>query len=96
MKKIEKKYHGKDIVFVSISVDELKNKEAWKKMIKEKGMVGVQLFADKGWESEFVQGYGIRGIPRFIFLDRKGKIISANAPRPSDPRLIELFKEYGL
>ncbi|MBS9767348.1 MAG: TlpA family protein disulfide reductase [Flavobacteriaceae bacterium] len=96
MKKVEEKYHGKKIAFVSISVDDLKNKEGWKKMVKEKEMAGVQLFADKSWKSTFVNEYGINGIPRFIFLDKKGNIIDANAPRPSDPRLIELFKQYGL
>ncbi len=96
MKKIEKKYHKKDIVFVSLSVDKLKNKEVWKKMVKEKEMAGVQLFADKSWNSDFVRNYEIYSVPRFIFLDKKGKIIDANAPRPSDPKLIELFKEYGL
>ncbi len=96
MKELEEKYHGKDIVFVSISVDELKNKEDWKKMVKEKEMIGIQLFADKSWKSKFVQGYGINSIPRFILIDPKRNIIDANAPRPSDPKLIQLFEEVGI
>ncbi len=96
MKKVEEKYHGKKIAFVSISVDDLKKKDAWKEMVKEKGMAGVQLFADKSFGSDFVKDYGINGIPRFIFLDKKGNIIDADAPRPSDPRLIALFKKHGL
>ncbi|MBS9767349.1 MAG: TlpA family protein disulfide reductase [Flavobacteriaceae bacterium] len=96
MKKLEEKYHKKDIIFISISVDDLKKKDAWKKMVKEKEMAGVQLFADKSFDSDFIKNYSVNSIPRFIFLDKKGKIIDANAPRPSDPKLIELFKEYGL
>lgn len=96
LQKIEKQYHGKNIAFVGISVDRENDKEKWKQMIADKNMSGVQLFADKDWSSNFVRSYGIKGIPRFILIDPKGNIVSANAPRPSDPKLIELFKEVGL
>ncbi len=97
MKKIEEKYHkNRKIAFVSISIDDLKKKEAWKKMVKEKEMAGVQLFANNSWDSEFVKSYGINGIPRFLLIDPLGNIVDADAPRPSDPRLIELFKEQGI
>ncbi len=65
-------------------------------MVKEKEMIGIQLFADKSWKSKFVQGYGINSIPRFILIDPKRNIIDANAPRPSDPKLIQLFEEVGI
>ncbi|SDX28079.1 Thiol-disulfide isomerase or thioredoxin [Lutibacter oricola] len=89
LKELEKKYHGKNIEFVSISVDKAKDHDVWKKMIKEKEMKGVQLFADKDWSSEFVKGYLIKGIPRFILIDTEGNIINANAKRPSDPKLVD-------
>jgi len=38
-----------------------------------------------------VVDYGIRGIPRFILLDKEGKIINADAPRPSNPKLRSLI-----
>lgn len=91
LKKVEEAYKGKNIEFVSISVDEDKDKEAWKTMIKEKEMGGVQLFSDKNWESDFVQAYRIKGIPRFILIGPDGNIVSPDAPRPSDEKLITLF-----
>ncbi|MFK5891214.1 MAG: TlpA disulfide reductase family protein [Flavobacteriaceae bacterium] len=96
LKKIEKAYHGKNIAFVSISVDTKKAHSAWQKMIKEKNMGGIQLFADNNWKSKFVTDYMIKGIPRFILIDPKGNIVSANAPRPSNPKLKTLLKEYNL
>ena len=33
----------------------------------------------------------ITGIPRFILLDQEGKIIQANATRPSNPETIKTF-----
>ena len=97
LNKIEKKYHGKNIVFVSISLDGKKYYEDWREMIKAREMGGVQLLADEGdYSSSFVRAYQINGIPRYILLDPEGKIVTANAPRPSDSDLIKLFDELGL
>ena len=87
LKEVEKKYAGKNIQFVGISIDEPKDYEKWKTMVTEKELVGIQLMADNNWISQFVQNYGIMGIPRFILIDPSGNIVSADAPRPSDPEL---------
>ena len=109
LKEVEEKYHGKNIEFVSISVDdgrgfqgdtkELKAaaaKEGWKKMVTDKTLGGVQLIADKGFESDFVQGYKINGIPRFILIDPTGNIVDPDAPRPSSAKLIEVFDSLSI
>jgi len=87
LQKIEEKYHGKNIEFVSISIDKAKDNEKWKKFVTDKKLGGVQLFADKDWESEFVVNYGVTGIPRFILIDPQGNIVKSDASRPSDPEL---------
>ena len=69
---------------------------AWKTMITEKELTGVQLFTGKGWEADFIQTYKVSGIPRFILIDPNGNIVDADAPRPSSKKLIELFKELGI
>ena len=96
LKEVEKSYHGKNIEFVSISIDEKKDYEKWKKMVADKELKGIQLFADNAWKSDFVKKYAIDGIPRFILLDAEGKIVNADAPRPSDPKLKEVLTELGL
>ena len=66
-------------------------------MIAEKELKGVQLFSDNDWKSDFVQEYAIEGIPRFILVDDQGKIVSADAPRPSQQKqLMAMFKETGV
>lgn len=60
-------------------------------MVKKDEMKGIQLHL--GVESPFMDAYLINGIPRFILLDRDGKIISANMTRPSDPKTAEKFNE---
>lgn len=96
LKEVEKKYHKKNIEFVSMSVDKPKDHDTWKKMVEDMELKGVQLFADKDWESQFVQDYLIKGIPRFILIDTEGNIVNANAPRPSSEKLIELFNELKI
>ncbi|MGK0414457.1 MAG: thiol-disulfide isomerase/thioredoxin [Polaribacter sp.] len=96
LKKTEKLYHGKNIEFVSISIDKKADHEKWQKMIVDKELDGIQLFADNNMESQFIKDYIIKGIPRFILLDPQGNIVSANAPRPSSEKLIELFNELKI
>ncbi|KAB1067718.1 TlpA family protein disulfide reductase [Tamlana haliotis] len=96
LKKVEKQYHGKNIEFVSISVDVEKKHDTWKKMVVSEQLTGLQLIADKNWDSDFIKGYRIRGIPRFILIDPDGNIVDADAPRPSNPQLISLFDELKI
>jgi len=91
LKKVESKYHGKNIEFVSISVDTEKDYEKWKKMVVSKELGGIQLFADKNWTSDFVKAFGINSIPRFILIGPDGKVIKADAARPSSASLTELL-----
>ncbi|MGQ1785426.1 TlpA family protein disulfide reductase [Saccharicrinis sp. GN24d3] len=93
LKKVEHKYHGKKIEFVSISVDVEKDKEKWKKMVADKELGGVQLIANN---KEFTDAYAVSGIPRFILIDPEGNIVSKSAPRPSNPELITLFNALGI
>ena len=92
LKQVEEKFHGKNIEFVSISVDTKKDYEKWKKFVTEKELGGIQLFADNDWNSDFVKAYGINGIPRFILIDPSGTIVNANADRPSSPALTTLLE----
>lgn len=87
LQKIEEKYHGKNIEFVSISIDNAKDNDKWKNFVTDKNLGGVQLFADKDWRSDFVVEYGVTGIPRFILIDPKGNILNSDAARPSSPEL---------
>ena len=89
LKEVENEFHDKNIAFVSISVDKLAAHEAWKNMIKEKELGGIQLFA--GTDKQFTDDYQIDGIPRFILIDDKCNIVNPDAPRPSNPKLKEVL-----
>jgi len=92
LKRLEASYEGKNITFVSISVD--RNKDAWQKMVTDKSLGGTQLHY--GNDRTFSTEYMIKTIPRFIILDPNGAIINPDAPRPSNPKLIEIFNELNI
>lgn len=87
LKTVEKKYEHDNIKFVSISVDVKKDLTKWKNFVKDNSLGGIQVFADQDWRSAFITSYDIHSIPRFILLDPAGKIVSADAARPSNPAL---------
>ncbi len=104
LKEIEKEYHGKDIQFVSLSIDDDRShggswdkaREDWKAMIADKELGGIQIFAPKGWQTEFIQAYKINGIPRFILIDPAGNVVSPDAPRPSSDELRTLLTTLNI
>ena len=83
LKQLEEQYRDKDIAFVSLSIDQLKNISNWKDMIVDKELEGIQIIADKAWRSKFVTDYVIEGIPRFILIDKNGNLMDPMAPRPA-------------
>lgn len=89
LEKLEEYFAGKNICFVSISTD--KDREAWKKMVKENEMEGIQL--NVNGDLEFSKAYMIRTIPRFILLDPQGRIINSEMSRPSDPMTFQFLKK---
>lgn len=92
LKKLEKEFHGKDIVFVSISLDKSKDTEKWKRFVREKELTGIQLISDDAFNTSLARDYKINSIPRFLLFDKEGKIVDANAKRPSNADLRSQLK----
>ena len=89
--RLVKDYKNKDIVFVSVSIDD--NKGAWKKMLEKENFDWIQIHASKAWKSKIVSENGIRGIPRFMMVDKEGNIVDVNAPQPSSEEIRPLIDE---
>ena len=89
LRTIEEKYKNAPITFISLNVYD--DKAKWEAFINHEKPEGVQLIStDK--DMPFLKKYVVDGIPRFIFIDKQGKIIDANAPRPSNKKLIKLIE----
>ena len=62
-------------------------------MVKNKKGAELQLNVPGGFKSDLVKKYLIRGVPRIVIVDKEGKIVDANAKRPSDPKLKVRLKQ---
>ena len=89
LKKLEKKYRGKPVVFMSISVDKEKDRSKWEKYVKENQLQGVQIMDGKAFEADVTKAYKVYSIPRFLLFDKEGRIVSTAAPRPSSKEIEE-------
>ncbi|MDR1756250.1 MAG: TlpA family protein disulfide reductase [Culturomica sp.] len=87
LKKLEKEYHNKDVVFLSVSTDKEKDKQKWLDFVKAEALSGVQIFGGDQAGRSLMTPYKITSIPRFMLFDRAGNIITTDALRPSSPEI---------
>ena len=78
LQKLEQELENKDVVFLSISLDQ--NSAAWKKKMSELGVHGNQWHDSEG---TLGKALNVKGIPFFIIYDKQGKMYMYDAPRPS-------------
>lgn len=91
LKELENNLTGNNkMQIISISVDS--SYEKWKDYLRDNSIHGKQLFA--GWKSDFVKFYAVGALPRFIFLDKEGLIISPDELRPSNPKLLKRVASF--
>ena len=90
--KLKEAYANKNITIIGISLDD--DKAAWEKMVTEEPMKGIQLHAEKAWQSDVSKSYQIYGIPTFVLIDAEGNIIDYPATRPSEPETILLIDKH--
>ncbi|MFC3809676.1 TlpA family protein disulfide reductase [Lacihabitans lacunae] len=86
------KYKIKQVYF---SIDE-DNFEKCKKTTEKLNLEGLNFYSNTQLTNsikEIIYDSESLSIPRYIIIDENGKILSTNAPRPSDPALIQLLKE---
>ncbi|WP_236582302.1 TlpA family protein disulfide reductase [Sphingobacterium spiritivorum] len=75
---------NKDVVFLYISLDS--KIDAWKKAIDEDKIEGVHLLsqATSGVNTPIAKAFNISGIPRYVIIDKDGRVFDNDAPRPSE------------
>lgn len=74
-----------NIVFLSICIENIDRKSAWKEMIKEKQLPGLHLFyaRNRPQKINLLRKYNIL-FPTYLLLDKELKVVGYNAPRPSE------------
>lgn len=93
-KSLQEEIEDNDAVeFLFVSIDN--NSDAWTNfLIKETMPEGIQVNEIEIVDHTTVQdSYKMWGIPRYILIDAEGKIVNANAPRPSSGKVTGIIKE---
>jgi thiol-disulfide isomerase/thioredoxin len=83
-KKIQEQYAKKDIVFIFLAA--LCTEKSWKGTLAEKQMTGEHFLLSDDQYNVLKSMFGITGIPHYVLVDKKGRVINNNAPRPSDDK----------
>ncbi len=90
LKRLEAELENKDVVFLSISLDE--DEAAWKRKVGELSLKG-NLLVDRG--GLLAKALRVRGIPFFLIYDREGKLLEYGAPRPSSADIKPKLEALG-
>jgi len=92
--KVIHKFSKEKITFLYLSID--KNKDSWLSAVKAENMESYQhSYMVLNQESaSFLKSIKLVNIPRYILLDKQGKILHENAPGPKGDELTIFLKKY--
>ena len=72
----------KDILFLTISIDQKSDQDKWLKAIKGNNMTrNVKSYFGPTGDSHFETDSQINGVPRYFIIDKEGKIINRLRPQ---------------
>ncbi|MBS1639549.1 MAG: TlpA family protein disulfide reductase [Bacteroidetes bacterium] len=90
VKKLLTEYNKHNVAFIQITFD--KEIQPWQKTIYSQKLTEIENYKIiNSINPEIINKYNINSIPRYMLIDKDGKIIDADAPRPSDPKLKTLL-----
>lgn len=89
-RQLEKELSDPDLAFLSVCVGASAEKDLWLKLVKDNHLTGNVVFIDS-WLRGFAKDYRVSSVPRFIIIDRHGKVFSYAAPAPKYPQLKQLI-----
>jgi hypothetical protein len=88
---MKERFSNDSVSFISISLD--KEIQVWQKTIIASGEEKENHFLLTNPDnSTFKKQFNIDAIPRYMLIDKKGKVIYSDAPGPSDSRLGQLVE----
>ncbi|WP_428330574.1 TlpA family protein disulfide reductase [Mucilaginibacter sp.] len=97
---LKQKFKGKDVAFVYLDMDDDMKDGQWRDFIKVNGMTGLHIRKsskdiEQFWDELLPKGAGTRYYPTYFIFDKNGKLVQANAKRPSDKAdLYQQIQQY--
>jgi thiol-disulfide isomerase/thioredoxin len=82
-----RRFEGKNIVFVNVALDE--NEQAWRQLVTNKKLPGVQVRATGGLRSALAKVYSVQEVPTYYLLGEDGTFLNTKPKRLSSRAAIE-------
>jgi hypothetical protein len=83
---LRERMKGKDIEFIYLSTDEDHSKMC--RALDKLKLTGCNVYRILNPKAaKFIYEYNIQLIPRYMIIDKNGKIVNDNAPRPSSKEI---------
>ena len=79
-------FSGQDVVFLNLCCQS--EKKNWEAVIKSEQMTGNHYLLGSDEYNILSKLFNINGVPNYALIDKEGKIINKNAPRPSNGPMI--------
>ncbi|RZK31458.1 MAG: redoxin domain-containing protein, partial [Hymenobacter sp.] len=91
---LNKRFEGKNIVFVNVALDELE--APWRQLVLVKKLPGVQVRLTGGMRSDVAQAYSVREVPTYLLLGEDGTILNPKPKRLSSRAAVdEINSSFG-
>jgi thiol-disulfide isomerase/thioredoxin len=91
-KQLKNEYGDRGVEFIYVSVDQ--SPAAWVSASEKEKLPNADSYIlPDSRQSALSKQFDITSVPRYMIIGKDGKVINANAPRPSDPKLRVLFDE---
>lgn len=92
---LKKTFENKKVAFIYLCCNS--DKSTWEKVFKEQKLDGENMLLNSEDYSQLAGEFNLIGVPRYIIVDKAGKVVNENAPRPSDNIKIQeiLIKELN-
>lgn len=83
-----------DQAFLLVNICTNSSEAAWKATLERENMPGLNLYAKGNWNQKIERSYRIQGYPKYVLVDKEGKVILDKCPRPSSEKLIPEIRPY--
>ncbi len=87
IKNLQKKYSHQKLNIIFVSFD--RNAYQWEQTIKDLQVYGNHYLVNSKLVSEIKEQLKLSSIPRYVLINKRGKIVNTDAKEPSNPKLIK-------
>lgn len=91
-KQLERELQHPDLTFLSVCLGVSVEIDLWHSLAEKNQLKGNVIFIDS-WTRGFAKDYHVTGVPRFLIIDREGRVVSYAAPAPKYALLRQMIRQ---